>query len=344
MQRILITGGSGFIGTNLIQSLLKNKCIVLNIDKLDHTSKFTNLFHPSNDKNNYIFKKLDILETKKLSSLINNFKPNLIFHLAAESHVDNSINNPKVFIESNIVGTFSLLESVRGYLSKNNLKNFRLINISTDEVYGSIVGKKKAFENSFYNPSSPYSASKASSVHLCNAWVKTFDLPIINTFSANNFGPYQSPEKLIPKIIINAINKNDLEIYGDGKNIRNWIFVKDNAEKLISISKRGTLGENYNIGTNIYKNNLEIVTDICNILNLIQKDKFNYNTLIKFVKDRPGHDLRYAINTEKYELIFKKKVYDFQKSLKQTILWYKNNYRWYQKLLNNNILSRKGLI
>jgi len=348
MKRILVTGGSGFIGTNLILNLLKMGYFVLNIDKLNKDTKYTNKFHPANFYKNYKFIKLDITKKKLLMETLLNFKPDTIYHLAAESHVDNSIENPSLFMQSNIIGTYTLLDSVREMLSYKFNKNFKLINISTDEVYGSIKKNVYSKEDDNYFTSSPYSASKASSVHLADAWIKTFDLPIITTFSSNNFGSYQSPEKLIPKTIIKSILREKFDIYGKGKNVRNWISVNDNVEALIKINKKGKVGEKYNIGGLNNMTNIEIIDLICGYFNSKHNGhkSFNYFSLKRFVKDRPGHDFRYALNTKKIDRIIniKKNYENFYHQLIKTIIWYENNFLWWKKLLDNKILSRKCLL
>ncbi len=323
MKKIIITGGLGFIGINLIEYLLnKKKVQILCIDKITYASN-KNIFKKNK---NFIFKKIDICKKKDLKKIIFNFKPDIVFHLAAESHVDNSIVNSKIFIKSNILGTYSLLEILREYSKKD--KKFKLIHVSTDEVYGSIKKGKFSEINKFY-PNSPYSASKASSDMLVRAWNKTFNLPAIITNCSNNYGPYQNKEKLIPKIIYNLIHKKKIPIYGNGKNMRDWIFVKDHTRILFEISRNGKIGETYNIGSNSVLSNLEITKKLINIHNKnFSKKKIKFTEAVKFVTDRKGHDFRYAINTNK---IKKLGVYKFnnnmQKNLEITYKWYLNFYK-----------------
>ena len=338
--KYLITGGSGFIGINLITELLKESNIkILNIDKLSYASKKKSLKFLNLNKN-YKFLKIDLYSSKSLNKIISDFAPNVIFHLAAESHVDRSISSAKDFINSNIVGTFNLLESTRVYL--NNLdkklkKNFKFIYISTDEVFGDLRKSKKLFnEKSNYNPSSPYSATKASADHLVRAWLKTYKLPSIITHCSNNYGPFQFPEKLIPMTIFNALHKKKIPIYGNGNQTRNWIYVEDHVRALIEISKRGKIGESYCIGTRVELKNIQIVEMICD---LIDSKRLNSNfsqsrNLIKFVKDRPGHDTRYSISSNKIfkEIGWKAKI-NFKQGIIQTIDWYLKNQNWLKKLV-----------
>ncbi|WP_440938078.1 dTDP-glucose 4,6-dehydratase [Candidatus Pelagibacter sp.] len=322
MKKIVVTGGLGFIGINLVEYLLKKNFHVICIDKISYASN-QNIFR-KNPK--FTLKKIDICEKKKLRKIIFYYKPDIIFHLAAESHVDNSIENSKVFIKSNILGTYSLLEVLREYSEK--YKRFKLIHVSTDEVYGSIKKGQFSEINKFY-PNSPYSASKASSDMLVRAWNKTFNLPVITTNCSNNFGPYQNKEKLIPKIIFNLIHKKKIPIYGNGKNMRDWIFVKDHAKILFELSKYGKIGETYNIGSNSVLSNIVITKKLINIHKKNDsKFKSKFSEVIKFVTDRKGHDFRYAINTSK---IKKLGVYKFgsnmQKNLEITYKWYLNFYK-----------------
>ena len=322
MKKIIVTGGLGFIGINLVKYLLKKNFQVICIDKITYASN-KNIFK-KNPK--FILKKIDICEKKKLRKIIFYYKPDVIFHLAAESHVDNSIKNSKVFIKSNILGTYSLLEVLREYYEKH--KRFKLIHVSTDEVYGSIKKGQFTEINKFY-PNSPYSASKASSDMLVRAWNKTFNLPVITTNCSNNFGPYQNKEKLIPKIIFNLINKKKIPIYGNGKNMRDWIFVNDHAKILFKISKYGKIGETYNIGSNSVLSNIAITKNLINIHKKNNSEfKSKFSEVIKFVSDRKGHDFRYAINTNK---IKKLGVYKFRtnmlKNLEITYKWYLNLYK-----------------
>ena len=334
MTKIIVTGGLGFIGSNLIKLLLKKKYYVLNIDKVSYASNFYNLRDFKNNKK-YKFVKCDLSQQKKLQKIINKYNPKAIFNLAAETHVDRSIDGPKNFISSNILGTFNLLEIIRK--SKREIK---LIHISTDEVYGDVVnGRSK--EDDTYKPSSPYAASKASSDHLVSSYVRTYKINGIVTNCSNNYGPRQHPEKLIPKLIYNTLNNKKLPIYGNGKNSREWIFVDDHCEALIKIFKFGKVGEFYNIGSNYNLNNLTVVNKLLKIAN--KKITLGDNVKVHFIKDRPGHDTRYAINSNKIkkELKWKPKI-TFIKGLEKTFDWYKDNQKYFSKLNKQDILRRLG--
>ncbi len=348
-MKILITGGCGFIGSHLIIELLKNKKnLILNLDKINYASNIY-LNHKLLKKKNYNFKKVDIKNIKKLEKCILNFKPNYIFHLAAESHVDRSIDGPKPFIESNIIGTFNLLEILKKYLNKKQYsKKFkRLHHISTDEVYGDLEKTNDKFrENTPYNPSSPYSASKASSDHLVRAWGRTYDIPYIITNCSNNFGSYQFPEKFIPHIILCLLNDKKIPIYGSGKQIRDWIFVKDHVDILIKLMKKKVNNETFNIGGNNEITNLEIAKKICFILkDSITKNK-KINQLFSYVADRPGHDVKYAVNSKKVEKLLNIKIKNqFRKNLKDTVNWYLNNKEWCDNSMKTKYkLQRLGKI
>jgi len=338
MHKILVTGGLGFIGSNLIKILLRQNFIVTNIDKISYSSNFYNTKDFSHNKN-YKFIKCDLRNTKKINIILNKFKPNCIFNLAAETHVDRSIDGPKNFIESNIHGTFNLLECFKKYYHSN--KKTKLIHISTDEVYGDVL-KGRSKEVDAYKPSSPYAASKAASDHLVYSFVRTFKIPAIVTNCSNNYGPRQHPEKLIPKLIYNILKNKNLPIYGKGRNSREWIFVDDHCDALIKIYKKGKLGEFYNIGSNYNINNLKVVKKLL----LVAKKKINFGkkVKIKFVKDRPGHDMRYAINSSKLKnkLKWKPKI-NFAKGLEKTFLWYFENQNYYSKLNKKDITKRIGI-
>jgi dTDP-glucose 4,6-dehydratase len=337
MKKVIVTGGLGFIGSNLIEILLKNNYKVINIDKVTYSSNFYNIKEFKNNKN-YIFIKCDIAN-KKLEKIIYKYKPSGIFNLAAETHVDRSIDNPKSFINSNIIGVFNILEIFKKYSKKN--KKIRLIHISTDEVYGDIlIGRTK--EDYPYSPSSPYAASKAASDHLVSSYVRTYKLPAIITNCSNNYGPKQHPEKLIPKLIYNIITNKKLPIYGKGTNSREWIHVKDHCEALLKIFEKGKIGNFYNIGSN--KNVINL--DICKKLLEIAKTEITTgkNVKIEFVKDRPGHDVRYALNSNKIikELKWKPKI-RFKDGLMQTFKWYLNNLDYFKSLNKKDIIKRLGL-
>ena len=337
MKKVIVTGGLGFIGSNLIELLLEKKYKVINIDKNTYSSNFYNVKELKKNKN-YSFIKCDIAN-RKLAKIINKHKPIGIFNLAAETHVDRSIDGPESFIQSNIIGVFNILEIFRKFSVKN--KKSRLIHISTDEVYGDILaGRTK--ENYPYNPSSPYAASKASSDHLVSSYVRTYKIPAIVTNCSNNYGPKQHPEKLIPKLIYNIITNKKLPIYGKGLNSREWIYVKDHCEALIKVFEKGKIGNFYNIGSNKNVINLDISKRLIKIAK--SKIKLGNNVKIEFVKDRPGHDVRYALNSSKIikELKWKPKT-NFSSGLKQTLEWYLNNLDYFKTLNKKDIVNRVGL-
>ena len=336
-KRIIVTGGLGFIGSNLIDLLLKKNYQVINVDKITYSSNFYNIKEFKKNKN-YKFIRCDI-SSKKLEKIFNRYNPNGIFNLAAETHVDRSIDNPKSFINSNIIGVFNILEIFKKFSKKN--KKTRLIHISTDEVYGDILfGRTK--EDFPYNPSSPYAASKASSDHLVSSYVRTYKIPAIITNCSNNYGPKQHPEKLIPKLIYNILTNKILPIYGKGKNSREWIYVMDHCEALVKIFKKGKIGNFYNIGSNKNIINIEICKKLLKIAN--SKVNIGKNVKIKFVKDRPGHDIRYALNSNKIinELNWKPKT-NFEEGLIKTFNWYLNNQNYFKLLDKKDIDSRLGL-
>ena len=336
MKKIIVTGGLGFIGSNLIGLLLKKNYSVINIDKVSYSSSFYNVKEFKNSKN-YKFIKCDIKD-KELKKIILKYKPNIIFNLAAETHVDRSIDNPKNFIDSNILGVYNLLECFRGFSKKNRTK---LIHISTDEVYGDVL-KGRTSENYPYNPSSPYAASKAASDHLVSSYVKTYKIPAIITNCSNNYGPKQHPEKLIPKLIYNILNNKNLPIYGKGINSREWIFVEDHCNALYKISKNGKIGNFYNIGSNKDVNNIKISQNLLKLAKL--KFKVGKNVKIKFVKDRPGHDIRYALNSKKIlkELKWRPET-KFKIGLLKTFNWYLENLSYYSSFDKKDITKRLGL-
>ena len=337
MKKIIVTGGLGFIGSNLIELLLKKNFKVLNIDKNTYSSNFYNVKEFKNNRN-YSFIKCDIAN-RKISKIIFKFKPDGIFNLAAETHVDRSIDNPENFIKSNIFGVYNVLECFKNYSKKN--KKTKLIHISTDEVYGDILfGRTK--ENYPYNPSSPYAASKASSDHLVSSYVRTYKIPAIITNCSNNYGPKQHPEKLIPKLIYNILTNKSLPIYGKGTNSREWIYVEDHCEALIKIFKDGKIGSFYNIGSNKNLINLDISKKLIKIAKT--KIKIGKNVKIKFVRDRPGHDIRYALNSNKLikELKWKPKT-SFETGLIKTFDWYLNNVNYFSFLNKKDIIKRIGL-
>jgi len=335
MKKIIVTGGLGFIGSNLIDLLIKKKFKVINIDKGTYSSNIYNTKEFKNSKN-YHHVKCDIKD-KKLKKIIFKFKPDCIFNLAAETHVDRSIDNPESFIQSNIVGVYNLLEFFREYSKKYKSK---LIHISTDEVYGDIL-KGRSKENHPYLPSSPYAASKAASDHLVSSYIRTYKIPAMITNCSNNYGPRQHPEKLIPKLIYNILNNKPLPIYGKGLNSREWIYVEDHCDALLKIYQKGKIGEFYNIGSNKNLNNLQV----CKELLQISKKNFTLGKKVKisFVKDRPGHDIRYALNSNKIKKSLKwYPKTSFKKGIKITFEWYKNNKTYYKSLLKKDIVKRLG--
>ncbi len=335
MKKIVVTGGLGFIGSNLIDLLIKKNYFVVNVDKISYSSNFYNVKEFKSSKQ-YKFIKCDI-NNKKIKNIINKYKPIAIFNLAAETHVDRSIDNPEDFIHSNILGVYNLLECFKKYSQKYTSK---LIHISTDEVYGDILIGRTS-ENYPYKPSSPYAASKAASDHLVSSYVRTYNIPAIITNCSNNYGPKQHPEKLIPKLIYNILNNKSLPIYGKGKNSREWIYVKDHCEALFKIFKRGKLGNFYNIGSNKNLNNIEVCNNLLNCSKRIMK--IGAKVKINFVKDRPGHDVRYALNSNKIkkELNWKAET-NFKKGIELTFNWYKENLDYYKTIHKNDILKRLG--
>ncbi len=339
MQKIIVTGGLGFIGSNLIKLLIKKNYFVINIDKVSYASNFYNTKDYLKNKN-YRFIKLDINNKPKLKKILSLHKPVALFNLAAETHVDRSIDGPEEFIKSNIVGVFNLLETFREYTKKN--KRAKLIHISTDEVYGDVL-KGRSKETDPYKPSSPYAASKASSDHLVYSYVRTFNLNAIITNCSNNYGPNQHPEKLIPKLIYNIINNKALPLYGKGKNSREWIFVDDHCEALLRVLKNGSKGNFYNIGSNINSNNLDIAKQLIHIAK--KKIKLGKNVKIKFIKDRPGHDIRYALDSKKIlkKLKWKSKI-NLKNGLENTFNWYFENMKYYTSLKKKDITKRLGVV
>ncbi len=336
MKKVIVTGGSGFIGSNLVKLLLSKRYFVINIDSLKYSANPYNTADLKKNKN-YLFIKVDLNNKKKITQILKKYKPSGIFNLAAETHVDRSIDTPYNFIHSNILGTYNLLEAILAYKKK-----IKLIHISTDEVYGDIL-KGRSSEKYPYNPSSPYSSSKASADHLIKAYIRTYKIQAVISNCCNNYGPNQFPEKLIPKLIFNIINNKPLPIYGRGKNSREWMHVLDHCEALLLIFIKGKVGENYNIGSGINLKNVDIAQKLLKIA----KNKYlniDSNTKIKFVKDRPGHDIRYALNNNKIKkkLGWKAKI-SIEKGLVQTFDWYLNNKNFFKSVSKKLYVNRLGL-
>jgi dTDP-glucose 4,6-dehydratase len=339
MKKIIVTGGSGFIGTNLVNFFIKKKYFVINLDKLTYSSnKFDDKIR---NKKNYKLIKIDINNKTKLIKILKRYNPQAIFNLAAETHVDRSIDGPKNFIHTNINGTFNLLEALR-FLQKKQVKP-KLIHISTDEVYGDIKKGIRSKEDHRYKPSSPYSASKASADHLVKSYIRTYKLNAVISNCCNNYGPYQFPEKLIPKIITNIFNNKELPIYAKGKNSREWVHVEDHCAALLKLYLKGKNGESYNIGTGENLRNVDLVKKIIKICKNM-KIKIGNKTKIKYVKDRPGHDFRYALDNKKiFKFLKWKSKIKLNDGLKNTIVWYLNNKKFLKNISKKNYEKRLGL-
>lgn len=336
-MKLLITGGAGFIGSAVIRHIISHtKDDVVNLDKLTYAGNLESLGEVSKSSR-YVFEQVDICNRAEVDRVLAEHKPDAIMHLAAESHVDRSIDGPAAFIETNIVGTYTLLEAARQYwngLDAERRENFRFHHISTDEVYGDLEGTNDLFtETTSYAPSSPYSASKASSDHLARAWQRTYGLPVLVTNCSNNYGPCHFPEKLIPLVILNALESKPLPVYGKGDQIRDWLYVEDHARALYKVVTEGKPGETYNIGGHNEKQNIEVVQTICDILQELRPQENNYRDLITHVKDRPGHDLRYAIDASKIqrELGWSPEE-TFETGIRKTVEWYLNNLDWCQRV------------
>ena len=344
-KTILVTGGAGFIGSAVVRHIIENtQDNVVNVDKLTYAGNLESLVSVENNPR-YAFEQVDICDAKALARVFEHHQPDAVMHLAAESHVDRSIDGPAAFIETNIVGTYTLLEAARAYWNSLNDERkaaFRFHHISTDEVYGDLEGTDDLFtETTPYAPSSPYSASKASSDHLVRAWLRTYGLPTIVTNCSNNYGPFHFPEKLIPLMILNALDGKPLPVYGNGQQIRDWLFVEDHARALYKVVTEGKVGETYNIGGHNEKANIDVVRTICSLLEELVPNKpegiAKYEDLITYVKDRPGHDVRYAIDAAKIgrELGWKPQE-TFESGIRKTVEWYLNNKKWWSRVLDGS--------
>lgn len=347
-MRVIVTGGAGFIGSALVRHLVLDKGYdVLNVDALTYAGNRASL-HTVEDKPNYRFLQANICDRGAMERAIQGFRPDRIMHLAAESHVDRSITGAADFIQTNVIGTFILLETARGYWSKlKGLQkdDFRFLHVSTDEVYGSLGDDGLFREDTPYDPSSPYSASKASSDHLAMAWQRTYGLPIVVSNCSNNYGPYHFPEKLIPLTILNALVGAELPVYGKGENVRDWLYVEDHASALDIIAERGRLGETYNVGGRNERRNIEVVRQICEVLDRIVPASRPREELIKFVTDRPGHDARYAIDATKLENELGWRAQEnFDSGIEKTVAWYLENEWWWQPLRERYAGQRLGLL
>ncbi|ENC6730782.1 dTDP-glucose 4,6-dehydratase [Vibrio navarrensis] len=350
-MKILVTGGAGFIGSAVVRHIINNTSdTVVNIDKLTYAGNSESLVSVMGSER-YAFERVDICNRAELDRVFSQYQPDAVMHLAAESHVDRSIDGPAAFIETNIVGTYALLEATREYWNQLDdvaKQGFRFHHISTDEVYGDLEGTDDLFtETTSYEPSSPYSASKASSDHLVRAWLRTYGLPTIVTNCSNNYGPYHFPEKLIPLMILNALEGKPLPVYGNGMQIRDWLFVEDHARALYKVVTEGVVGETYNIGGHNEKANIDVVKTICSLLEELVPNKpggvVQYQDLITYVKDRPGHDVRYAIDASKIECELGWKPQEtFESGIRKTVEWYLNNKEWWSRVLDGSY-SRERL-
>ncbi|RCW24314.1 MULTISPECIES: dTDP-glucose 4,6-dehydratase [unclassified Vibrio] len=344
-MKIIVTGGAGFIGSAVVRHIIRGtQDTVINLDKLTYAGNLESLVDVS-ESERYYFEQVDICDRAELDRVFSEHQPDMVMHLAAESHVDRSIDGPAAFIETNVMGTYHLLEAARQYwsgLEDARKSAFRFHHISTDEVYGDLEGTDDLFtETTSYAPSSPYSASKASSDHLVRAWQRTYGLPTLITNCSNNYGPYHFPEKLIPLMILNALDGKPLPVYGNGMQIRDWLFVEDHARALYKVVNEGEVGETYNIGGHNEKANIEVVKTICALLEELRPEKpvgvESYESLITYVKDRPGHDVRYAIDATKIaqELNWAPEE-TFESGIRKTVEWYLNNSQWWQRVLDGS--------
>ena len=334
-RKVLVTGGAGFIGSAVCRHLVGAGVNVLNVDALTYAGNLKSLSTIDNAPN-YRFARIDICDRRAMAEALEGFAPDHVIHLAAESHVDRSITGSDAFIQTNIVGTFSMLEAARAYwlgLPRGRRDEFRFLHVSTDEVYGSLGGEGLFIETTPYDPSSPYSASKAASDHLVSAWARTYGFPAVISNCSNNYGPYHFPEKLIPLVILNAVHEKPLPVYGAGANVRDWLYVEDHARALDLIVQRGRVGEKYNVGGRNERRNIEVVRRICAILDRLSPIGRRHEELITFVADRPGHDLRYAIDASKLERELGWRALEtFESGIEKTVRWYLDNEWWWRPL------------
>lgn len=336
-MKILVTGGAGFIGSAVVRAAIQAGHSVVNVDKLTYAACLDNV-KPIADNEDYVFFQADICDRAAMDSVLNDTKPDAIMHLAAESHVDRSIDGPGAFIETNVTGTYTLLEAARAYwMAQGKPYTFRFHHISTDEVYGSLGTTSMFTEDTPYDPRSPYSASKASSDHLVRAWAETYGLPVVLTNCSNNYGPYHFPEKLVPVVILNALAGKDIPVYGKGENIRDWLYVEDHADALLTVLTKGELGRSYNIGGENEAKNIDLVHMICAHLDVMRPKNSPYAEQITFVTDRPGHDMRYAIDPTRIreELNWRPSV-TLEQGLEKTVRWYLDNEEWWRALQNRS--------
>ncbi|ANS40659.1 dTDP-glucose 4,6-dehydratase [Serratia inhibens] len=350
LKRILVTGGAGFIGSAVVRHIIEaTQDSVMVVDKLTYAGNLESLAVIA-DNERYSFEQVDICDRAALDRVFAQYRPDVIMHLAAESHVDRSIDGPAAFIETNVVGTYTLLEAARRYwqpLDAEKKQNFRFHHISTDEVYGDLHGTDDLFtETTPYSPSSPYSASKASSDHLVRAWLRTYGLPTIVTNCSNNYGPYHFPEKLIPLVILNAVAGKPLPVYGDGAQVRDWLYVEDHARALYQVVTEGVVGETYNIGGHNERKNIEVVHSICDLLEELAPNKpqgvTKYRDLITYVKDRPGHDMRYAIDAGKIDRELGWRPQEtFESGIRKTVSWYLNNETWWRRVQDGSYAGER---